>query len=137
MTTRQAQKPNRVLGEVIVSLWKNVKKEGEKTETYFTGKGLTGKGFIGYWVSYKQNPKEPDMRIYERNSDGSKGNVFLSLWGKVAKNGNKYLSGKLNDRWVIAFIDKDANEENKHPYIKVYYQEPATPVKLQDDDMPF
>ena len=131
MTTRVLQKPNKTLGEEVLSLWKNSKKEGEKTQTYFTGKG-----FIAYWVSYKQNPKEPDMRIYHKNHDGTPGEVYLSLWGKVAKNGNKYLSGKLNDRWVIAFIDKEANDENKHPYIKVYYQEPEQ-VQLQEDDMPF
>lgn len=136
----------------VFALWKNTSKEGK---AYFSGK-YDGVEVRGFYNGKKQNPKEPDVRIYvvDANKNLSK-DELCSLWCNVSKNGKKYLSGKLNGQKVIGFINATANEENKKPYISLYWSEeqneqkeeaPAKATKTakgkkkveeETDDLPF
>lgn len=135
----------------VFALWKNTSKEGK---AYFSGK-YDEVEVRGFYNGKKQNPKEPDVRIYvvDANKNLSK-DELCSLWCNVSKNGKKYLSGKINGQKVIGFINATANEENKKPYISLYWSEEQTqkeeaPVKEtkttkskkkveeETDDLPF
>lgn len=104
----------------VFALWKNTSKEGK---TYFSGK--YGEIEVrGFYNGKKQNPKEPDLRIYaiDGNKNLSK-DALVSLWCNVSKNDKKYLTGKLDGKKVIGFINAKANGENKMPYISLYWSE--------------
>lgn len=131
--------------EQAFALWKRKSKDGKKT--YLSGVG-ENKRFTGFYNTKKQNPKEPDLRIYEVSEDGklSKEEV-ASLWCNVSENTKKkYLTGKYNDKKVVGFINDGKNE--KAPYLSVYYREEADEQqKIEipethkeeetDDDLPF
>lgn len=125
--------------EQAFALWQNKGKDGKK---YFTGSGL-----IAFYNTMKKNPKEPDLRIYNKVAKGEKlGDEITSLWCNVSKAGKKYLTGKYNGKKVVAFINDKATE--KQPYIVAYYSdsepkveqttlEDSTPVKDENGDLPF
>ena len=104
----------------VFALWKRTSKEGK---TYFTGK-YDEVEVRGFYNGKKQNPKEPDMRVYavDGNKNLSK-DELVSLWCNVSKGGKKYLSGKLNGKYVVGFINDKATAENKQPYISLYWSE--------------
>ena len=104
----------------VFALWKRMSKEGK---TYFTGKYEEAE-VRAFYNSKKQNPKEPDMRIYvlDANKNLSK-DELSSLWCNVSKSGKKYLTGKLNGKRVVGFINVNATAENKQPYISLYWSE--------------
>lgn len=129
--------------ESIFSMWKNVSKEGK---VYFSGKFDGGK-IIGFYNGKKQNPKEPDFRIYKllENGDIAK-EELISLWCNVSKNGKKYLSGKIDGQRVIGFINQKSKENEKIPYLTLYWSDDqgAKEVKKEEfeeitanEDLPY
>lgn len=124
--TKTAEKKKMVQ---VLALWR---KKSVKGSVYFSGKfadGYTGpegeQNLTAFYNTDKKNLKEPDIRIYTRDEDGDLSKEpFLSLWCNASKNGNKYLSGKLDGKKVVGFINIEADE--KHPYIKVYWSEEDT-----------
>lgn len=118
--TAEATKKEFTLNEVL-ALWKKKSKDGKKS--YFTGSLAEGKGYLtAFYNTKKQNPKEPDIRIYQRDGEGNLSEKpICSLWCNVTKNGKKILSGKLDGKRVVGFINAKADE--KRPYITVYWSE--------------
>lgn len=124
----------------VCALWLKDSKRG-------TGKYLEGKNLVGFINGKKKNPKEPDLRIYTKDSEGNLSKEpFLSLWCQVGKSGVKYFSGKLKDKWVVGFIN-DIKVNDKRPYISIYFQD-EKPAKVEskpeeiktevkNDDLPF
>lgn len=103
----------------VFALWKQKSKNGG---TYFSGKTEGGSFLTGFYVTDKKNLKEPDLRVYAKDSEGNLSKEpFCSLWCNATKNGKKILSGKLDGKRVIGFIKADASE--KQPYISVYYSD--------------
>ena len=124
----------------VFAMWKETSKKGG---SYFTGK--CDKGYLkGFYNTNKENPKEPDIRIYLTNDKGDlEKDSYLSLWCNTTKAGKKYLSGKLDDKKVVGFINEKATEENKQPYFTVYFSDDK-PVKkerkmeeIKDEELPF
>lgn len=106
------------------ALWKN---ESPKTgNAYFTGK-ITSEDYefsklIAFQNSKKQNPKEPDLRVYLVNEAGEREKEeFLSLWINATESGKKYFSGKFDEHRIVGFISD--NTENKRPAIRVYFSD--------------
>ena len=122
----------------VFALWKKQSKEGKP---YFSGK--VGKlNLVGFYNLNKKNLKEPDLRVYYVNEDGKAGEEYISLWCNTSEKGNKYLSGKIGENRVTGFFNEKATEENKRPYISVYFSNVsdflATPEeKKESNDLPF
>ena len=115
----------------VFALWKRKSKSGN---VYFSGKTEGGENLTAFYVTEKKNLKEPDMRVYTKDSEGNlSDDVFCSLWCNATKNGKKVLSGKLNGKKLIGFIKADASE--KQPYVSVYYQEESEAPK-EDSEAP-
>lgn len=114
MSTATAKKTIR---EQVCALWKSQSKDGK---TYFTGKvSATNENLTGFYNTNKKNLKEPDLRVYLRDEKGNLSKeTFLDLWCNPTKKGKKILSGKLNEKRVVGFINENGNE--KAPYISVY-----------------
>lgn len=105
--------------EQAFALWRRKSKDGKKT--YFTGK-MGDTNLTAFYNTEKKNLKEPDMRVYVRNADGELSKeVYVSLWCNATKNGKKVLSGKVDGKRVVGFIN--ANADEKHPYISVYWSD--------------
>ena len=134
--------------EQVFAMWKRVGKGGK---AYFTGQH-DGKHIIGFFNTAKQNPKEPDIRIYHENEKGDiEKEPFVSLWCNVKDNNKKYLSGKIDGKRVVGFINAKATDENKQPYFSVYWSDNAEETNNKtkgkkaeqkeqvqiDDDLPF
>lgn len=114
--------------ERVLSLWKNKSKDGKKV--YFSGKTEGGSFLTGFYNTNKKNLKEPDLRVYARDTEGNLSkDPFVSLWANATKNGKQILSGAIDGKKVVGFIKKDATE--KQPYISVYWSEelPASEKK--------
>ena len=119
--------------EQAFALWRA---KSAKGAAYFTGK-YDGSFIRGFYNTKKQNPKEPDIRIYRIDAEGNmEKDEFLSLWCNVSEGGKKYLTGKLDGRRVVGFINSKANDENKMPYVTVYWsddqQQGETPAKQSE-----
>lgn len=107
-------------------LWKQTSKAGTK---YLSGntpidlkKNEKGMKLVGFYNTNKKNPKEPDIRIYDIDSEGNQGNEVCSLWENISKNENRYLTGTTNDNEkIIAFYTKEVI--NDRPDIKAYYKQ--------------
>lgn len=109
----------------VITLWKTTSKDGKTT--YFTGYFYEGK-VVGFYNTLKLNPNQPDLDIYHVNEEGKTDGKCASLWCKVSKAGNKYLSGSFvfgqsspsaNEKvFIKGFIQH--NENPKYPYIKIY-----------------
>ena len=110
----------------VCALWKRTSTNGK---TYFSGQTEDKQSFLtAFYNTAKKNLKEPDLRIYTRDSEGNLSKEpFLSLWCNATKKGKKILSGKLGDKKVVGFIKADATE--KQPYISVYFEEDKLPVE--------
>ena len=103
----------------VFALWRKKSKNGG---TYFSGKTEGGSFLTGFYVTDKKNLKEPDLRVYAKDSEGNLSEEpFCSLWCNATKNGKKILSGKLDGKRVIGFIKAEAKENQ--PYISVYYSD--------------
>ena len=119
--------------EQVFALWKRKSKDGKST--YFTGK-LGSQNVTAFYVTNKKNLKEPDMRVYARaeNGDLSKKPV-VSLWCNATKNGKKILSGKIDGKRVVGFINSNATE--KQPYISVYWSDESNaPAPKKEEKKP-
>lgn len=104
-------------------LWKN---ESKNNVEYLSGK-LSGEGsnvkLVGYFNARKKNPKEPDIRIYDIDSDGSQGIEVCSLWENIGKNENRYLTGMTNDKERLVAFYNNMEENPNRPYIRAYYKQ--------------
>lgn len=104
-------------------LWKN---ESKNNVEYLSGK-LLGEGsdvkLVGYFNARKKNPKEPDIRIYDIDSDGSQGIEVCSLWENIGKNENRYLTGMTNDKERLVAFYNNMEENPNRPYIRAYYKQ--------------
>lgn len=131
VATKEAKKMEFKM-EQVFAMWKN---QGKNGKTYFTGKHGDVK-LIGFYNTTKKNPKEPDIRVYELNQDGElTDDVFVSLWCNVSANGKKYLSGKLDDKRLVGFINTNASE--KQPYFSVYYSDDAKKPEKKESGSDF
>lgn len=112
--------------EQVCALWKKQSKDGKKV--YFSGKvEATGEFLTGFYNTNKKNMKEPDLRVYLRDDSGNLSKeTFIDLWCNPTKNGKKVLSGKLNGKRIVGFINEKASE--KQPYISVYYSDELSPA---------
>lgn len=105
-------------------LWKNKSKKGEKYLSGYTAldEKENSVKLVGFYNTNKKNPKEPDIRIYDIDSEGNQGNEVCSLWENISKNENRYLTGTTNDNEkIIAFYTKEVI--NDRPDIKAYYKQ--------------
>ena len=106
------------LEEVFV-LWKKTAKTDGKV--YYKGHDFNNNYVVAWVNSTKQNPNEPDIRIYEDKEDGKE---VASLWERLDKNNKPYLSGTTNDKdkdRLVGWYDSEENE--KRPYIRIYFSE--------------
>lgn len=123
----------------VFALWKSKTKTGK---TYLTGKTADGeRQLVGFFNTHKKNPNEPDARIYIQEDMKEE---YCSLWSNVSEKGNKFLSGKVDGKRVIGFINE--KPENKRPYVSVYYSENGLKTKEEEpeqvaieetEDLPF
>ena len=104
-------------------LWKNKSKNNVE---YLSGK-LSDEGsnvkLVGYFNTRKKNPKEPDIRIYDIDSDGSQGIEVCSLWENISKGEKRYLTGTTNDQEKIIAFYNNLKENPNRPYIRAYYKQ--------------
>ena len=120
----------------VFALWKRKSKDGKKT--YFSGQLEDKSGYLTtFYNTNKKNLKEPDLRVYLEDEDGEfvtddEGRTieFCSLWVNATKQGKKYLSGKLNGKRLVGFINESASE--KQPYISVYFSEDQSDDQSDD-----
>lgn len=110
-------------------LWKRTGKNGN---TYFTGK-VNGTEIIGF-INNKQNDagNRPYIRLYKK--EDIKQDVG-ALWYHKRQTGKQaYMSGKIGETDVVAFVNKNATEENRQPAIRVYInaEEPQQPEKAPE-----
>ena len=45
---------------------------------------------VAYFNTRKKNPKEPDIRVYDIDSEGKQGIEVAVLWENISKNENRY-----------------------------------------------
>lgn len=103
-------------------LWKNKSKAGENYLSGNTSELENNTKLVGFYNTKKKNPKEPDIRIYDIDSEGNQGNEVCSLWENISKNENRYLTGTTNENEkIIAFYTKD--KINDRPDIRAYYKQ--------------
>ena len=128
--------------EQAFALWKKKSKDGKKTY-------LSGKGIMAFYNTKKQNPKEPDLRVYgvNENNDLTKESICSLLCNVSENTKKKYLTGTYEGKKVVGFIYEGDNE--KAPYLSVYYREEEgeqqkidikeefEEVKDDDNDLPF
>ena len=109
--------------ERVIVLWIYPSKDGKKT--YLSGKTEDNVlRLTGFFNKEKQNPKEPDIRLYtvsEKNERSDQ--VYLSLWVNATKNGKKVISGKLNNKKVVGFFNPKATVGGVLPYINIYWSD--------------
>ena len=100
-------------------LWKNKAKSGLE---YLSGKDLNDKKLVAFFNTKKENPKEPDIRVYNTNDKGEMKDEVAVLWENTSKDNNLYLTGstKENEK-LVAWYGKE-NEE-KRPYVRAYFQD--------------
>lgn len=120
--TEEVKEERKVLKECFV-LWRNESKSGNHYLKGYTPEEVNGGiSVVGYFNSKKKNPKEPDIRVYEIDSEGKQGNEIAALWENISKNDKRYLTGSTNDKEDLVGFYGDEKHENR-PYIKVYFQE--------------
>ena len=122
----------------VFAMWLKESKDGLK---YLSGKTEDGQFLTGFFNGKKQNPKEPDVRIYFSGEQGEKLKEYTSLWVNVSKNDKKYLSGKVGEMRVVGFINDKVEAGGKRPYFSVYESD-STPEAKQEEvvlpsDLPF
>ena len=126
MSKQGAQKTEFTMKQVF-ALW--IKKSKNGTQ-YLTGRDAAGERLVGFFNGKKQNPKEPDVRIYTVDAEGNTSKEeYVSLWANVSKNEKTYFSGKIGEMRVVGFINKKAKVDGKVPYISVYESASEPPKK--------
>ena len=103
-------------------LWQNESKNKTMYLSGFTSEKLGKKKLLGYFNTKKNNPKEPDIRVYELDSEGKQGKEVVALWESISKQNVRYLTGTTDEKEkLIAFYGNE--HEEKRPYIRAYFQE--------------
>lgn len=116
---QEVEKTEKKQLEEAFVLWKNTAKSGLE---YLTGKDLNDKKLVAFFNTKKENPKEPDIRIYNTDEKGSRKDEVASLWENIDKKDEKYLTGTTNEKEkLVAWYGKE-NEE-KRPYVRAYFQD--------------
>ena len=103
-------------------LWANTSKAGMKYLSGNTSEELHTK-LVGFYNTNKKNPKEPDIRIYDIDSEGNQGNEVCSLWENISKNETRYLTGSTNEQEKIIAFYNNVEENPSRPYIRAYYKQ--------------
>lgn len=108
----------------VITLWKQTSKNGK---SFFTGNYRGSEQLIGFYNTHKSNPNQPDLQVSFKDHEGKIAEQCASLWCKVAKSGNKYLSGELANHsesgeriFLKGFIQNSDNP--KAPYVKIYLE---------------
>lgn len=116
--------------EGVCALWKRKSKDGKKV--YFSGCTEDRKTQLtGFYNTEKKNMKEPDLRIFTRDEEGKLSpEPFVSLWCNSTKKGKKILSGKIDGKRVVGFINEKGSE--KAPYISVYWSDESEAPKTEE-----
>lgn len=119
MSTNSTANTNKKHLDQVFALWKRKSKDGKSI--YFTGK-LGEQNITAFYNLNKKNLKEPDMKVYTRDENGNLSkDPVVSLWCNATKRGKKILSGKIDGKRVVGFINANATE--KQPYILVYWSD--------------
>lgn len=106
----------------VCTLW--IYSSKDKKSKYLSGRADAGEKIIGFFNSKdRENPKEPDIRLYFNKSKDDKKEVYGALWCNATKNGKKYLSGKVEDKRVVGFFNSKAEVDGIIPYINIYLSE--------------
>lgn len=120
---KEEKQERKEMKEVFV-LWKNTGKSGLEYLSGNAGKDagdLAGASVSGFFNTKKENPKEPDVRLYIKD-ENNKNVEVAALWEKITKNDKRILTGQTNEKeYLVGFYSDKMNE--KAPYIKVYFQE--------------
>lgn len=125
--SKQTEKKQEFNMKQAFALWIQKSKAGTQ---YLSGKSDDGQRLVGFFNGKKQNPKEPDIRIYTVNEDGKTSEeAYTSLWANVSKNEKTYFSGKLGETRLVGFVNKKAKIGGKVPYISVYESDAAIKQK--------
>lgn len=107
--------------ERMFTMWIYKSKKGNK---YLSGKTNEGVQLKGFFNSKKENPKEPDIKIYIVNDNGDLSkDEFVSLWCNTTEAGKKYVSGKVDGERVVGFFNSKAEINGIIPYLNVYYSD--------------
>lgn len=110
------------------ALWRQTSKTGTQ---YFTGKTseedeAERSPIIGFFTVDKQNPTDPDVRIYikEKDAEGKPvlGECIANLWGQISQNFNEYLTGETNEKEDLVGFFTKKDDKGKVPDIRVYYK---------------
>ena len=126
----------------VFAMWSKKSKNGS---TFFTGQNESGNRLVGFFNGKKQNPKEPDVRIYKVDQEGkAEKEAYCSLWLNVSKNEKNYLTGKVDGVRVVGFINSNQEPGDKRPYFSVYESQqvekddskPSEPVS-EPSELPF
>ena len=73
--------------EQLFTMWL---KKGKTGTQYLSGVDAAGNRLVGFFNGKKQNPKEPDVRIYHVDEEGkAEKDEFTSLWVNISKNDKK------------------------------------------------
>lgn len=106
--------------EEAFALWKNT---GKKGNDYLTGNDCNNHKLVGFYNKEKRNEKEPDIRIYELDSENKIGQSVCSLWNNESKDKKtKYLTGITSDNEkIVAFFN--SNCTNNQPIIRAYFKD--------------
>ena len=118
-TTKEVKKEGTDLKELFV-LWNRTAKSGLD---YLTGKVSDEDNvyLVAYFNSSKKNPNEPDIRVYNLDTEGKQDHVVCSLWNTQSKNNLEYLTGVTDENEkVVGFYGDKENE--KRPIIRVYLE---------------
>lgn len=101
-------------------LWKNKAKSGSDYLSGYESKNKVK--LVGYFNGKKENPKQPDVRVYALDAEGKQDIEVASLWDNVSEKGTRYLTGMTNDKEkLVGWYSKE--EDEKRPFIRVYYKE--------------
>ncbi len=125
MSTKQTTKQTTKTGSKkefkmnqIATLWINKSKKGL---IYLSGTLTSGHKIIGYFNTSKKNLKEPDIRFYDVNEDGTiERESSFALWVNTSKNNKKYATGKMGETKITGFFNSKTTIGGKVPYLNIY-----------------
>ena len=119
-TSNVKENQGKELKECLV-LWNHTSKSGNMYLSGNLSEELGNGKIIGFYISNKKNPKEPDIRVYTVNDKGEQDTLVVSLWENISKNNTRYLSGITNENEkVVGFYGNE--EEEKQPYLRLYFE---------------
>ena len=120
--------------ERLLVLWRYKSKKGN---VYFSGKTEEGAKVSGFYNKDKQNPKEPDIKLYFFDDEGNlEKDPFLAMWCNATTKDKKYLSGKYEEKRVVGFINEKSEINGVKPYINVYFSDDQEEQKPEKEEKP-